>query len=59
VKRMRLFIRVSVLATLPAAVFAQTLNLSQDLVRLGIASANMVPNQRSLDSRPLFEQGVA
>lgn len=35
-----------------------TLNLSEDLVRLGIASSNMVPNQPSLDARPLLEQGV-
>jgi len=39
----------------PSAAFAQTvLNLSQDLVRLGIASANMAPDTPSLDSRPLF-----
>src|SRR5258706_13695387 len=31
--------------------FAQTtLNVSQDLVRLGIASSNIVPNQPSLDA---------
>src|SRR5215831_5796092 len=33
-----------------------TLNLSQDLVSLGIASTNMVPNQPSLDAGPLFVQ---
>jgi hypothetical protein len=36
-----------------------TLNLSTDLVQLGIASSNMTPNQPSLDSRPLLEKGVA
>lgn len=48
------------LAILSAAAFGQTttLNLSQDLVRLGIASTNMVPNQPSLDSGPLMENGV-
>jgi hypothetical protein len=35
-----------------------TLNLSQDLVTLGIA-ANMVPNQPSLDAGPLLSAGVA
>src|SRR3981189_3018925 len=39
---------------------AQTsLNMSQDLVRLGIASTNMVPNQPALDAGPLFMQAVA
>src|SRR5262245_50719809 len=36
-----------------------TLNLSQDLVSLGIASNNMVPNQPALDAGPLFVAGVA
>ena len=40
----------------PAA--TPTLNLSQDLVSLGIASTNMIPNQPSLDAGPLFLQGV-
>jgi hypothetical protein len=35
-----------------------TLNLSQDLVALGIAATNMVPNQPSLDAGPLFVAGV-
>ncbi len=39
--------------------FAQTtLNLSQDLVRLGIAATNMVPNQPGLDVTQLFLRGV-
>ncbi len=36
-----------------------TLNLSQDLVALGIAATNMVPNQPSLDAGPLLSSGVA
>ena len=36
-----------------------TLNLSQDLVALGIAATNMVPNQPALDAGPLFMAGVA
>ena len=36
-----------------------TLNLSEDLVRLGIASSNMTPNQPGLDSGPLLQQGVS
>ncbi len=35
-----------------------TLNLSQDLVTLGVAATNMVPNQPSLDAGPLFMAGV-
>src|SRR5262245_23649816 len=38
---------------------AQTLNLSHDLVSLGIAAANMAPNQPALDAGPLLAQGVA
>jgi hypothetical protein len=38
---------------------AQTsLNLSLDLVPLGIATHNLVPDSPSLDARPLFEAGV-
>ena len=49
-----LFLALSV-----SAVFAQgTLNLSQDLVRLGIASTNMAPNQPTADASPLFVAGV-
>jgi uncharacterized protein (TIGR03437 family) len=33
--------------------------MSEDLVRLGIASSNLVPNQPSLDSGPLFMQAIA
>src|SRR5262245_52509611 len=35
-----------------------TLNVSQDLVKLGIDSTNMNPNQRDLDSGPLFRKAV-
>jgi hypothetical protein len=34
------------------------LNLSHDLVTLGIASQNLVPNQPSLDARPLFQAAL-
>jgi hypothetical protein len=33
---------------------AQVLNMSHDLVPLGIASQNLMPNNPSLDARPLF-----
>jgi hypothetical protein len=36
-----------------------TLNLSQDLVSLGIAASNMTPDQPSLDSGPLLDLGLA
>lgn len=43
----------------PRATLAQpTLNLSRDLVRLGIASSDLIPNQRSLDAGPLLLAGV-
>jgi uncharacterized protein (TIGR03437 family) len=44
---------------LPFCVAARALNLSQDLVPLGIASSNMLPDSPALDSRPLFEAAVA
>jgi hypothetical protein len=34
---------------------AGTINLSHDLVRLGIASENLAPNSPSVDARPLFQ----
>ena len=34
------------------------INLSHDLVRLGIASRNLLPDDRSVDARPLFEAAV-
>jgi hypothetical protein len=36
-----------------------TLNLSQDLVSLGIASTNMLPNRPDIDAGPLFFQAVS
>ena len=36
-----------------------TLNMSEDLVGLGIASTNMVPNQPTLDAGPLLKLAVA
>jgi hypothetical protein len=36
-----------------------TLNVSEDLIRLGIASSNMVPNQPSQDAGPIFFQAVS
>ncbi|MBV8216096.1 MAG: right-handed parallel beta-helix repeat-containing protein [Verrucomicrobia bacterium] len=35
-----------------------TINLSRDLVRLGIASQNLTPYDPSLDARPLFQAAV-
>lgn len=45
------------LAVSPVARCA-TLNLSQDLVALGISATNMLPNQPAQDSGPLLVQGV-
>jgi hypothetical protein len=41
-----------------AATAQMTLNLSEDLVRLGIASGNMVPNDPTVDAGPLFFPAV-
>jgi len=41
-----------------AATAQTTLNLSEDLVRLGIASGNMVPNDPTTDAGPLFFRAV-
>lgn len=51
---------------IPAIVFvswavpsaAQDLNLSQDLVRLGVAAANIEPDRSDLDARPLFQAAI-
>jgi hypothetical protein len=58
---MRFLALLPVLAVLPRAALAQTttLNLSEDLVRLGIASTNIVPNQPTLDAGPLLTSGVS
>jgi hypothetical protein len=39
--------------------YGQVLNLSRDLVAKGIAAPNMTPDTAGLDSRPLFQAGVA
>ena len=58
---MRLTLRIlSLLLAFAVSMSAQTstLNLSTDLVSLGIAPANMAPNQPALNSGPLLESGV-
>jgi len=34
------------------------INVSHDLAALGIASQNLVPNNRNLDARPLFQAAL-
>jgi hypothetical protein len=47
--------KLLLLLALPSVcAWAQTLNMSHDLVTLGIAKQNMVPNNPALDSAPLF-----
>lgn len=43
------------LCLISAKAQASTINLSHDLVRLGIASQNLAPDNSSLDARPLFQ----
>jgi Putative binding domain, N-terminal len=42
----------------PCAMADTTLNMSHDLVALGIASRNLTPNDASLDARPLFQAAI-
>ena len=50
---------LAVLCGIRPAAFAQTtLNMSEDLVRLGIAATDMIPNQPNLDAGPLFFSAV-
>jgi hypothetical protein len=35
------------------------INLSRDLVRLGVASANLRPDSPTTDARPLFQAALA
>jgi len=37
---------------------AQTINLSHDLIRLGIATQNLPPDSPSIDARPLFQAAL-
>ena len=53
---MRALVLLLVLAC--AGLSQETLNVSRDLIRLGIAPANMIPNQPSLDAGPLLSRGV-
>src|SRR5580704_6797319 len=46
------------LALPPWCAVAQVLNMSHDLVPMGIAAQNMTPNEPSLDSRPLFQAAL-
>jgi uncharacterized protein (TIGR03437 family) len=56
---MKTFCALLAISGVCGSAFAQsTLNMSEDLVRLGIASTNMVPNQPNLDAGPLFFQAV-
>lgn len=50
---------ILIIALAPIGLFAQSLNMSQDLISHGIAKSNMTPDTPSLDSRPLFEAAVA
>jgi hypothetical protein len=51
-------VALSLLGTSLAKADPDTINLSRDLVRLGIASQNLSPNDPSLDARPLFQAAV-
>ena len=54
-----LFVAIWMASMRHAGAQPTTLNLSRDLVALGIAGSNMVPNQPTLDAGPLFMAGVA
>ena len=42
-----------------AALTGATINLSHDLIRMGIASENLAPDSPSTDARPLFQAALA
>src|SRR5258708_38337515 len=46
------------LACAVASAQVTQVNISQDLVQLGIASQNAVPNSPSLDTRPLLQAAI-
>jgi hypothetical protein len=46
------------LGSLAALAQTSSINLSHDLVRLGIASQNLPPNSPSVDARPLFQAAL-
>src|SRR5258708_39645225 len=46
------------LAAAASNVCAQVLNMSHDLVPLGINSQNLTPNNPSLDAGPLFQAAI-
>lgn len=52
------FVAAALLVAGASGQTAAPLNLSADLVRLGIAAGNMVPNQSTLDSGPLLENAM-
>lgn len=52
---------LALVLTLSAGAFAATpsINLSRDLIALGIAKRNLTPNNPNLDARPLFQAALA
>lgn len=50
-----LFLTAYTICLLSTKAQAIAINLSHDLVRLGIASENLAPDRPSLDARPLFQ----
>jgi uncharacterized protein (TIGR03437 family) len=56
--RTSFLVLLAVLSCLPAAHAQTALNASQDLVRLGIASTNLTPNQPTLDATPLLTKAL-
>lgn len=59
VSRLRTFLLfIFCSAAVPSAPAQTVIDLSQDLVRLGIASQNMTPNVAALDSQPLITAAI-
>jgi len=55
----RLFLLATIFAVAAVpCVSAQVINMSHDLVSLGIASQNATPNKPTLDSRPLIQAAI-
>src|SRR6266849_4271385 len=56
---MKRIVFVAVVLSVRALFAQETLNMSRDLIRLGIAASNMTPDHPDLDAGPLFTHAVA
>src|SRR5687767_8503029 len=53
--RLAAFVVLALVFGVRGTAWTQTVSMSRDLVRLGIAGQNLVPDTPTLDARPLFQ----